>query len=98
MATGPSWHCASASKRFARPQATDEPHSSGGLGKSGFALGKGPVEPGCERGEICGFDGRGAPDAQAGRGIAVSGNIKGRLLLLKQRLQLLDERAMPVGR
>src|SRR5215467_14119359 len=77
---------------------TDELHSSGGLGKRGLALGIGPVEPGCERGEICGFDGRAAPDAQAGWSVAVSGDIKGRLLLLEQRLQLFDEGALPIER
>jgi hypothetical protein len=45
---------------------------------------QGPVEPGPERLDVGGVDGRAAPDAQARRGVAVAGDVEGGAFLLEQ--------------
>src|SRR3546814_9949307 len=57
----------------------------------GRKLRPGPVEPGAERFDIGGVDGRAAPDAQARRGIAIAGDIMGRPFGVEQPRELLDE-------
>ena len=61
------------------------------MGQAAFALGVGPVEPGPERLDIGGVDGRAAPDAQARRGVAIAGDVVGGAFLLEQAGDLLDE-------
>ena len=54
----------------------------------------GPVEPGPERLDIGGLDRGAAPDADAGRSVAIAGDVIGRLLGFEQRCDLLDEREL----
>ena len=59
-----------------------------GLGRDSVdiavTVGEGPVEPRTERFDIGGVDGRAAPDAQARRGVAVTGDVVGAPSLLEQ--------------
>src|SRR3546814_20854597 len=61
-----------------------------GMTSGGRKLRPGPVEPGAERFDIGGVDGRAAPDAQARRGIAIAGDIMGRPFGVEQPRDLLD--------
>src|SRR6188768_1260979 len=58
------------------------------LGRDG---GEGPVEPGRQGLDIRGVDGGAAPDAQAGRGVAVAADVEGGALFLELGRQLLGE-------
>ena len=62
------------------------------------ALGEGPVEPQRQRLDIGALDGRAAPDAQAGRRIAVGIDVIGDALLLQRGGNALDERRLRLGR
>ena len=62
------------------------------------SLGPGPVEPGTERGDIGGVDRRAAPDAKAGRRIAVVAEVVTRAFLLHERSEALRERRLRIGR
>src|SRR6185295_19806317 len=53
---------------------------SGGLRQRGLRLREGPIEPGRERRHVRTFDGAAAPDAQAGRCVAMRRDVVGRTL------------------
>src|SRR5690349_219702 len=55
------------------------------------------VEPGGERLDVGGLDGRAAPDAQAGRSVTVRTDVEGDLLPFEQTCNSLCERGLPVG-
>ena len=57
---------------------------SGRLGELGHLLGEGPVEPLGQRFDVRLLDRRAAPDAQAGRGVAIAADVEGDLLLLER--------------
>ena len=63
-----------------------------------LGLGKGPVEPVRQRLDVLGLDGGAAPDAQAGRRVAIMRDVEGRAFLLDQRDQLLGEVGLRVRR
>ena len=50
-----------------------------------FCVCEGPVEPGHQRFEVGGLDGRAAPDAQAGRRVAIGADVVGDAFLVEQR-------------
>src|SRR5215472_574848 len=63
-----------------------------------LASGKRPVEPERERLDIGALDGRAAPDAQAGRCVAVGIDVVGDAFLLQRGGHALDERGLRLGR
>src|SRR3546814_15510174 len=63
-------------------------------GLGGAGLTPGPVEPRAKRLDIAGVDSRAAPDADAGRRIAITRHVIGRLFAFQQRGPLLDERKL----
>src|SRR5690606_11852627 len=62
-----------------------------GRGSGRLERNPGPVEPGTERLDVGGVDGRAAPDAKARRGIAIAGDVVSRAFLLQQAGESLDE-------
>ena len=79
-----------------RRAAGDGPCMSSGsrLASSAFCVGEGPVEPGHQRLEVGGLDGRAAPDAQARRRVAIGADVVGDAFLLEQRDDALGERRL----
>ena len=72
------------------------PHDSPKEGQAaglerGLLAGEGPVEPGHQRLDVGGLDGRAAPDAQAGRRVAIAARCRRRPSLLEQRDDALGE-------
>src|SRR5579862_9683354 len=65
--------------------------SSGGLGQLRFGLGKGPVNPLREQRDVGSLHRGAAPDAQAGRRVAVMREVEAGGFLLDHCDQLLDE-------
>ena len=68
------------------------------LGELAFLDRERPVEPSGQRGDVGRFDGRAAPDAQAGRGVAIGAYVVGDLLFLEQAREPLGEGRLAVGR
>jgi len=65
------------------------------FGELGFLLGEGPVEPEGQRFDVGCLDRRAAPDAQAGRSVAIAADVEGDLLLLQRAGERLGERRCP---
>src|SRR5271165_2275585 len=78
----------------ARARAT----TSGRLGELHLLDRKGVVEPGGQRLDVVGLDGRPAPYAQARRRVAIGADVVGDLLLFQEARERLGERALPVQR
>src|SRR3569832_388726 len=71
------------------------------LGRHGqrrLGLGKGPVDPLRQQRDVLGFDRGAAPDAQAGRRVAIMREVESGVLLLDHRHQLLGKVDLGIGR
>src|SRR5690242_13309382 len=69
-----------------------------GFRQRGLGLSEGPIDPRRQCLEIGSLDGRAAPDAQAGRRIAMRRDVVGRALLLDARDEVLHEGPLRVDR
>src|SRR5690606_16152593 len=70
---------------------------SGRLLKRRLLAGEGPVEPWQQRLDAGGLDRGSAPDAQAGRGVAVVADVEGDALPVERRDEALGEGCLSLG-
>src|SRR3546814_9377858 len=56
---------------------------------------EGPVEPRAQCFDVVGFDRRSAPDADAGRGVAIAGDVVGRAFGFEQGCHAFHQRILP---
>src|SRR5271166_3612538 len=94
-ASGPRMRERESGRRPALTRVESKPRS-GRFGELALLESKGVVEPEGQRFDVGGFDRRAAPDAQAGRRIAIGADVEGDLLLLERAGERLGEGCLAI--